>query len=622
MMTTQPIRLASFTFALSCITVLIASSLVCGQSSSLEFPYQALVAKDNALVRSGPGEVHYGTQKLPAGQVVEVYRHDPDGWCAIRPVEGSFDIIPESTIEIISEGVGEVKLSGTTPFVGTKLGTVEKPLWQVKLREKEKVSLIGQLSWPNPEGHSTIWYQIKPPAGEFRWINISDLESLAGETMASVIRPKPAKEALPPEPIQPVAKLPTAKSAIATPRPTADLARQPNVAPARPNVAAAEPKVDSATARRQPAQPRDQPAESNRFVHDQSEVQLAGFASSAAAAPTPIAAKPTAPPLQDSGSGWRRATRAIPSNEVSTSSNAGFTQYEMPIDNRSQFDSSSIDNSRFASQNQQNYNQTQSRQNQANESYDLNSVNRQQPSFAGQIRVADAGTDRNRFAQQLNQSRDFSQTYTSQASTPNALQSLNNQLTKEMLKAPSAWQLAPLEAATRQYLSTTGNYGEQQAGMQFLAKLENCRRVAAGYGSAGGLANGSGLSNSSGFPNGNASSNGNGFSNGQPGYGSGNPASYVATNANVGSNTLGANNQNNSQFDATGWLNELKRGRGTDPSTYVLQDASGKIIYHVTPMPGLNLSRYLKKRVGVNGQLGFNQKLNLRHVTIQRVYPL
>ena len=203
MIRTNPIRLATLTFALGCLAVFGLASNATAQSSSLEFPYQALVAKDNALVRSGPGEVHYGTQKLAAGQAVEVYRHDPDGWCAIRPVEGSFSIIPASTVEIISEGVGEIKLASTTPFIGTKLGTVDKPLWQVKLREKEKVSLIGQLSWPNPEGHSTIWYQIKPPAGEFRWINISNLESLAGETMASVIQPKPSKMPVLPKPIQP-----------------------------------------------------------------------------------------------------------------------------------------------------------------------------------------------------------------------------------------------------------------------------------------------------------------------------------------------------------------------------------------------------------------------------------
>jgi len=185
-----------------------------------------------------------------------------------------------------------------------------------------------------------------------------------------------------------------------------------------------------------------------------------------------------------------------------------------------------------------------------------------------------------------------------------------NHATLLKLTPPSAWQLAPLEAATRQHMSMTANYAEQQAGTKFLAKLENCRRVAAGYGNGGGTATGSGFTNAS------------GSSNRQLGYGSSNPTSQFGTNVNVGSSTFGSNLQDNSQFDATGWLNELKQARGTDPSTYVLQDASGKIIYHVTPMPGLNLSRYLKKRVGVKGQLGFNQKLNLRHVTIERVFPM
>lgn len=609
MMKTNPIRLASFTLAVGCLAVLALASPANAQSSSLEFPYQALVAKDNALVRSGPGEVHYGTQKLPAGQVVEVYRHDPDGWCAIRPVEGSFSIIPASTVEITGEGVGEVKMAGTTPFVGTKLGTVEKPLWQVKLREKEKVSLIGQLSWPSPEGHSTIWYQIEPPAGEFRWINISNLESLAGETMASMIRPKPSKtEAVPQQP-QPQQSKPIASSVVAAASPIADLARQPSVTPVKPS-------FDSATAQQNSnallaAQSRDRAVEPNQFEASQPDVrpevrpdvQLASFA-----APDPP--KPAAPPLQDSGGGWRRATREIPSDSSSKSSNDGFTQYAMPNDNRSQFDSSSnYNNSRTANQNQQNFGRSESPQIRAYESYNLNSGSRPQASFSGQIRVADGNPDPNRFAQQLGQARGFAQTYTG---TSNSLQTLNNRLTMEMLKAPSAWQLAPLEAATRQLMSTTANYAEQQAGTKFLAKLENCRRVAEGYGNGGSSSNRSGLSNAS------------SSSRGQLGYdsGSGNPASQFGSNVNIGSNTFGSRVQSNPQFDATGWLNELKQARGTDPSTYVLQDASGKIIYHVTPMPGLNLSRYLKKRIGVNGQLGFNQKLNLRHVTIERVFSM
>ena len=584
MINTLPIR--RFSFAVGCLVILFGVSVTNAQNSSIEFPYQALVAKDNALVRSGPGKVHYGTQKLAAGQVVEVYRHDPDGWCAIRPVEGSFCIIPEATVEVIGEGVGEIKLAGTTPFVGTKLGTVEKPLWQVKLREKEKVSLIGQLSWPNPEGHSTIWYQIKPPAGEFRWINISDLESLSGETMASLASPpQPTKMATIPKPAQPkpaqpkpaqpdrFVKLPTALAA-----PSAQIASQQSVAPVKPS-------FDLATAQRPPATGESSVGESS--------VQLASFAAAPAT---------TAPPLQDSGSGWRRATRAIPSG-ASSNGSGGFTSQSLTSANRSQsgasanYNNSSFGNSNFTSE-----------QNRPYGSYDSNTNNQPQASFAGQIRVADASPDRSRFAQQLGQAGSASQTYSGQAATGNALQTLNNRLTLEMLKDPSEWQLAPLEAATRQYIST-GNYTEKQAGNQFLAKLANCRQVAARYN------NGQGISNGRNPNTGRNLGSGRNLSSGQN-LGSGSRTSFV------GANTNRLNGSDNSQFDATGWLNELKQGRGTEPSTYVLQDETGKIIYHLSVTPGLNLQRYLRKRVGVNGQLGFNQRLNLRHVTVERVFPL
>ena len=53
------------------------------------FPYKATVASEDVYVRSGPGQNYYPTDKLKRGQEVEVYRHDPGGWCAIRPVEGA-----------------------------------------------------------------------------------------------------------------------------------------------------------------------------------------------------------------------------------------------------------------------------------------------------------------------------------------------------------------------------------------------------------------------------------------------------------------------------------------------------------------------------------------------------
>jgi uncharacterized protein YraI len=53
-------------------------------------PYVAYVVDDGAEVRSGPGQEYYPTTRLPQGYAVEVYRHDGDGWCAVRPPEGSF----------------------------------------------------------------------------------------------------------------------------------------------------------------------------------------------------------------------------------------------------------------------------------------------------------------------------------------------------------------------------------------------------------------------------------------------------------------------------------------------------------------------------------------------------
>ena len=57
------------------------------------FPYTAFVANENGAVRSGPGEQYYPVMNLAQGNAVEVWRHDPGGWCAIRPPEGSFSWI-------------------------------------------------------------------------------------------------------------------------------------------------------------------------------------------------------------------------------------------------------------------------------------------------------------------------------------------------------------------------------------------------------------------------------------------------------------------------------------------------------------------------------------------------
>ena len=75
-------------------------------------------------------------------------------------------------------------------------------------------------------------------------------------------------------------------------------------------------------------------------------------------------------------------------------------------------------------------------------------------------------------------------------------------------------------------------------------------------------------------------------------------------------------------YDAFGWLDKLVRDSGNSPSTFVIKDDSGKITHHVSPVPGLNLHRYLRQKVGVIGQRGYHQQLRLDHVTGERVVVL
>jgi hypothetical protein len=74
-------------------------------------------------------------------------------------------------------------------------------------------------------------------------------------------------------------------------------------------------------------------------------------------------------------------------------------------------------------------------------------------------------------------------------------------------------------------------------------------------------------------------------------------------------------------FDGSGWLVPVHATRGTVPP-YALLDAQGDVLQYVSPTPGLNLQRYLRKQVGVFGQRGQVRSLNKPHVTAERVVDL
>lgn len=520
-----------FAPAVACATMiaLAVTPFVNADDLDVSFPYQAIVLKDSAAVHSGPGQVHYATDKLEQGAVVEVHRHDPGGWCAVRPTKGSFSLVPSAAVDVIDDQVGEVIESGTQAWVGTRLGAVEKPLWQVKLREGERVEILGEVSWPHPEGHSTIWYQISPPAGEFRWMRISDLQLPPSAKVATVTADNSGSERENPAQHSNVRSLVDIPVLPAGPIQQAQPIKTALIPPSMEAIQTVSPET---------GQPRE-PA----------QIQLAS------------ASQPDSMNL-----GWRRSTRPIPNTESGfdqqTLAGAGQARPAQPVRVASNSPAAGFDQlPRRTIENG-------------------TRINNQPPA------------DRIASLPGLN---NFSQTNNELAAS-GSLQDLELRLTSEMVKDPMQWQIESILGGAMRVRDSAPSANERLQATRLIEKCRNCLQVQSG------------------------------FANGRSVSGVGGTAGRTSFQ---GSNAVGAGLKSNDQevsfgttYDAFGWLNELVRKQGELESEYVLQNRDGKITHHVIASPGLNLRRYLKSKVGIVGQRGYNHALNLDHVVADRVVVL
>ncbi len=151
---------------------LLFSSPVSGDQP---FPYKACVVIDDVYVRSGPGQNYYSTDKLKRGQEVEVYRHDPGGWCAIRPVDGSFTWVSGRYLKPTDDNLAVVTEDGVSARVGSRFSTIREVV-QVRLQKGEVVAILE----PPPRGAGwgeNAWFKIAPPSGEFRWVSAKYLDA-------------------------------------------------------------------------------------------------------------------------------------------------------------------------------------------------------------------------------------------------------------------------------------------------------------------------------------------------------------------------------------------------------------------------------------------------------------
>ncbi len=131
------------------------------------------VAADAAVVRSGPSEDAYPTGTVAKNRYVEAYFRSADGWCAIRPPQGSFSWINAKFVRRETDSTARI-VAGSGKAVPSRVGgaTVEESaLVQVGLKNGTIVKVLGETRLAD----GSTWLKIAPPSGEFRWIRSTDL---------------------------------------------------------------------------------------------------------------------------------------------------------------------------------------------------------------------------------------------------------------------------------------------------------------------------------------------------------------------------------------------------------------------------------------------------------------
>jgi SH3-like domain-containing protein len=157
-----------FLFFVCCVVLLPSAA-----NAQPTFPYKASAVADDVFVRSGPGQNYYATDKLKRGQQVEVYRHDPGGWCAIRPIDGSFTWVSGRFLKPTKHRLAVVTEENVAARVGTRFGDTRDVI-QVRLHKGEVVEVLAS---PHNDGNGSPWYRIAPPSGEFRWVSSKYLDA-------------------------------------------------------------------------------------------------------------------------------------------------------------------------------------------------------------------------------------------------------------------------------------------------------------------------------------------------------------------------------------------------------------------------------------------------------------
>jgi len=160
-----------------------AADAAAGGDSIAALPTTVRVAAPHTYLRAGPSDDFYPTERLACGSPVEIWAFDDSGYCAVRPVQGSYSWMRRCDVECTTAStpgaatappsVGVVVTDAAIARVGSQLNGL-RHVTQVALEAGERVTVLETVTVPDGR-HAGDWVRIEPPPGEFRWARADDL---------------------------------------------------------------------------------------------------------------------------------------------------------------------------------------------------------------------------------------------------------------------------------------------------------------------------------------------------------------------------------------------------------------------------------------------------------------
>ena len=561
------------------ITILTLSTSLAAQEQ--EVPYKVEVSADVAEVRSGPADLHYVTTRLVKGDVVEVFRHDPNGWYAIKPHAEDFGLVrAKYLITSPSKGTGQCTRDGVQVWVGTSISDSslksQEPIWQVQLKRGDIVRVIGKQQVKDLSGKLSNWYKIAPPSGEFRWIHKSLLN--VKEDLIVEHTQTPSTKAVDELIIEPIAQSKTeVPSTIDTEQHAA-------------TVATVETEENSGTTGNSIEPKPFQPSE---ITEIEREGPIATPLVSESKAALEIREPESTQKIESDG--WQVLSGSEINQVSATDATVTDTTTELiPI--------------------------------------------AQSPAFASNAELEgepEKSKLQNDAEMVLTNNNDFA----------DQLRNLEYELTMAVMKPVDQWQLEPYARAASRLHYAASDPNHQLAVNTFLKKIDSFQKLKRQYKSVANqpmrspknpkniTAVGSGVSVSAKLDESRNNQDKGKTSGtslqppklvsllGKKKESTGSAVKLVSNEEPVDESSDGRSNTS-VEYDAVGWLARLYTKNGNGKTSYVLQDSTGKILRTVLPAPGVNLERYVDEEIGVFGRKGHNARYNLPHVTVSRAVVL